>query len=151
LLPGLRDRLAAWRNRLLAPEETPSRPTPATAQEPAAKRPSPSAIAARTSPLTVIQLFWWTLTLGVVAGAFLYHLHVRYEGVRLGYAVSKARAETVRLLAEQRQLKLELATFKAPDRVQFEARERLGMQFPDHSRIRPVEAPRGTATSGGAL
>jgi cell division protein FtsL len=87
-----------------------------------------------------------------VTSAFLYHLHVRFEGVRLGYETSRARAVHTRLLLERRELRLELASLKAPDRVEAEARERLEMQVPDHERIVPVEDDRRVVSaSGGAI
>lgn len=70
--------------------------------------------------------------------AFVVHLNVRFDGVRLGYETSLARAERSRLLVERRELRLELASLKSPARVESEARERLGMEMPDHTRIIPI-------------
>ncbi|MFO8071898.1 MAG: cell division protein FtsL [Polyangia bacterium] len=87
-----------------------------------------------------------------VTAAFLFHLHVRFEGVRLGYETSRARAVHTRLLLERRELRLELASLKSPERVEAEARERLDMQAPDHERIVPVEDDqRIVSASGGAI
>jgi cell division protein FtsL len=74
----------------------------------------------------------------VVAAAFVYHLHVRFEGVWLGYDTSRARAEKARLLVERRELRLELATLKSPERVTEEAIEKLGMSMPEHDQIIPI-------------
>jgi len=93
-----------------------------------------------------------TLLIGVVTGAFVYHLGVRFEGVRLGYETSKARAMQTRLLLERRELRLELASLKSPGRVETEAREKLGMEVPDHDRIVPIGKKRKVVSvSGGAL
>jgi cell division protein FtsL len=56
------------------------------------------------------------------------------------------------LLLERRELRLELASLKSPGRVETEARERLGMEIPDHRRIVPVGRKRKSiSVSGGAL
>jgi cell division protein FtsL len=78
------------------------------------------------------------LVVCIAAAAFAYHLHVRFEGVWLGYETSRARAEHARLLVERRELRLELASLKSPGEVETEARERLGMEVPDHRRIIPI-------------
>lgn len=93
-----------------------------------------------------------TLVLALVTGAFLAHLYIRFEGVRLGYETNRARAARTRLLLERRELRLELASLKSPGRVEAEARERLGMEIPDHRRIVSVGKKRKTiSVSGGAL
>ena len=78
------------------------------------------------------------LVVMAVAGAFVFHLHVRFQGVWLGYETSRARAERARLLIERRELRLELASLKSPARIETEAREKLGMEMPDHDRIIPI-------------
>jgi cell division protein FtsL len=97
-------------------------PRPRSANRPAEKAPA--------SYLALI-----CLVAAVVAGLFVFHLSIRFEGVRLGYETSQARAERARLLVERRELRLELATLKSPKRIETEARERLGMEIPDHNRI----------------
>jgi cell division protein FtsL len=93
-----------------------------------------------------------TLVIVLVTAAFLAHLYIRFEGVRLGYETNRARAARTRLLLERRELRLELASLKSPARVETEARERLGMEIPDHRRIVPVGRKRKSITvSGGAL
>jgi len=93
-----------------------------------------------------------TLVIALVTGAFVAHLYVRFEGVRLGYETNRARAARTRLLLERRELRLELASLKSPGRVETEARERLGMEIPDHRRIVPVGRKRKSiSVSGGAL
>ena len=82
----------------------------------------------------VIMMF----VVAVVVGAFVYHLHIRFEGVWLGYETSKARAEKARLLVERRELRLELATLKSPERVTTEAVEKLGMAIPENDQIIPI-------------
>jgi cell division protein FtsL len=106
----------------------------------------------RRSRLGAGYLLLLTLVLALVTGAFLTHLYIRFEGVRLGYETNRARAARTRLLLERRELRLELASLKSPGRVETEARERLGMEIPDHRRIVPVGRKRKTiSVSGGAL
>ena len=98
------------------------------------------------------HLLMLCLAVVLVTGAFAYHLKVRFEGVRLGYETSKARAAQTRLLLEQRELRLELASLKAPQRIESEAREKLGMEVPDHRRIVTIgKKPKRVSVSGGAL
>lgn len=85
----------------------------------------------------------------VVVCAFIYHLNVRFEGVWLGYETSRARAERARLLVERRELRLELASLKAPSRIEAEAREKLGMKIPDHDQIIPVGKVQNTVMASG--
>jgi cell division protein FtsL len=87
-----------------------------------------------------------------VTAAFVLHLHVRFEGIELGYAASAARARQSRLQLERQELRLELASLKSPARVETDARERLGMEVPGHDRIFVIgEARRVVSASGGAL
>ncbi len=91
------------------------------------------------------------LVVGIVATAFVFHLYIRFEGIRLGYETSQVRAQRARLLVEQRELRLELASLKSPQRVKSEAREKLGMEMPDYRRIIPIGKKRRTVlVSGGA-
>ena len=89
------------------------------------------------------------LVVTVVTAAFVFHLHVRFEGVKLGYETSRSRAERARLIIERRELRLELASLKAPGRVESEAREKLGMEIPDHRRIIPIGKKRKTTLAAG--
>ncbi len=90
---------------------------------------------ARTSALYLVVFLFAVIA---ATGAFVVHLNVRFDGVWLGYETSRARAERSRLLVERRELRLELASLKSPARVESEARERLGMEMPDQTRIIPV-------------
>jgi len=84
--------------------------------------------------------------------AFVFHLSVRFEGIRLGYETSKERSTQTRLLLERRELRLELASLKSPHRVEVEAKERLDMSVPDHRKIITIGKKRRlVSVSGGAL
>ncbi len=102
--------------------------------------------------MSILYVLMMTVVIAIVCGAFIFHLSVRFEGVRLGYETSKARSAKTRLLLERRELRLELASLKAPERVEVDAREKLGMEVPDHSRIVPIDRKRKVVSvSGGAL
>ncbi len=79
-----------------------------------------------------MRRFTWSWTAAVLAAAvaFLAHLALRHEVVRLGYEVSEARAERRRLLEQKRLLEVEAASLKQPSRIEAIARGRLGMRPP---------------------
>ena len=88
---------------------------------------------------SVSYLLLFVLLCVAVTGGMIYHLHLRFEGVRLGYETSRVRAERAQLVAEQRELSLELSSLKSPERVEAEAREKLGMEMPELDQIVPME------------
>jgi cell division protein FtsL len=94
-------------------------------------------------------LFVVCLVVALVSAAFVLHLHVRFEGVRLGYQTSQARAQRARLLVERRELRLELASLKAPKHVESEAREKLDMEMPDYRRIVSIGNKRKAVLASG--
>ncbi len=96
-------------------------------------------------------LILFLLVMACTVGAFVWHLSVRYEGIRLGYETSRARAERARLLVERRELRLELASLKAPEKIEAMAREKLDMEMPKHDRIVTIgKKRRAVLASGGA-
>jgi len=129
--------------RLLA--RTPRRRSRKKAIDPQQARPNRAQVKAG-------YLFVVCLVVCVVAAAFVFHLHIRFEAIQLGYETSRARAERARLLVEQRELRLELASLKEPRRIEAEAREKLDMEIPDHQKIIPIgKQRRPLLASGGAL
>ena len=84
-------------------------------------------------------LFLFVLLCVAATGGLIYHLHLRFEGVRLGYETSRVRAERAQLVAEKRELSLELSSLKSPERIEVEAREKLGMEMPELDQIVPME------------
>ena len=118
--------------------------------------PLPASLPNRENPtpcrVGIPFLFFVAFSIFVAAGGFIYHLHVRFEGVRLGYEASQARRAQARLMLERRELRLELASLKEPGRIEDEARNRLGMEAPAFDRIVPLSGRRRTVSvSGGAL
>jgi cell division protein FtsL len=64
---------------------------------------------------------------------------VRHEARNLTADLEKARADTQRLQTEFGQIQLELATWAMHSRIERIARERLGMQVADPSRVHIVQ------------
>ncbi len=71
------------------------------------------------------------------------HVTSRVLVVDMGYRLSKAESESRSLTRENDRLKLELATLKAPARLERLAREQLGMAMPMGSSVvsLPPELP----------
>ncbi|MBN2343609.1 MAG: cell division protein FtsL [Deltaproteobacteria bacterium] len=92
------------------------------------------------------------LSMLVAAGGIIYHLHVRFEGVRLGYEASEQRKIQTRLMLKRRELRLELASMKEPGRIEDEAREKLGMETPKSEEFVHINKKKKVVSvSGGAL
>ena len=89
-----------------------------------------------------MKRFAWMWTAAVVAAtaAFLAHLAVRHEVVRLGYEVGKARAEQRRLQEQKRLLEVEAAALRQAARIEAIAHGRLGMAPPRTAPARRSEA-----------
>jgi len=122
------------------------------ASSPSERPSTASAPPKRTAKLGAGYLALMCVIVFAVAAAFVFHLHVRFDGIELGYATSAARARQSRLLLERQELRLELASLKSPAQIEADARERLGMEVPGHNRIIVVgEARRVVSVSGGAL
>lgn len=83
-------------------------------------------------------LVLWAAAVLATAAAFVAHLSLRLETVRLGYEVGQARREQRRLVEQRRLLSIEAATLREPERVEAIARGTLGMDVPDPSRIVPI-------------
>lgn len=92
----------------------------------------------RFKPMTL-----WTLAVFAASLAFIAHLMLRFETVRLGYEVGRARREQRRLVEERRLYSIEAATLRDVERVETIARGSLGMEMPEADRIVPV----GTAAT----
>ena len=94
-------------------------------------------------------LMLWTAAVLATAAAFVVHLSMRFETVRLGYDVGSARAEQRRLIEQRRLLAVEAATLRQRQRIQVIAAGRLEMAVPDAEHVVSIEtgAPR-RSTSG---
>lgn len=90
----------------------------------------------------------WLAAVLATATAFIVHLALRFETVRLGYEVGETRREQRRLIEQQRLLAIEAATLRGSERVEAVARNALGMDVPDPESIVPIEEQRSRRTSG---
>ncbi|MBN2527211.1 MAG: cell division protein FtsL [Deltaproteobacteria bacterium] len=100
----------------------------------------------------IFHLLIICLSLIAAAAGMIYHLHVRFEGVRLGYEASEQRKIQTRLMLKRRELRLELASMKEPGRIEDEAREKLGMGTPKAEEFVHInKTKKVVSVSGGAL
>jgi cell division protein FtsL len=65
----------------------------------------------------------------------LLHVWLRLQVVQLGYALSSTAKLQAHLEQEQRELKIELRTLSAPDRLEAMARQRLGLAAPEKGQV----------------
>lgn len=80
----------------------------------------------------------WTAAVLATAAAFVVHLALRFETVRLGYEVGQTRREQRRLVEQRRLLAIEAATLRQTQRVEAVARGTLRMEVPAPDRVVPV-------------
>ncbi len=80
----------------------------------------------------------WTAAVIAAAAAFIVHLALRFETVRLGYEVSDARKKQRALIEQRRLLAIEAATLRLAPRVETVARRSLGMDAPKPTQVVPI-------------
>jgi cell division protein FtsL len=110
----------------------------------------------RTTPRTTAIAAWlarrflalWAIAVLATAAAFVAHLALRFETVRLGYDVGAARRTQRSLVEQRRLLSLEAATLGQADRVEAVARGSLGMDVPQPERVVPMGARASRRASG---
>jgi len=93
-------------------------------------------------------LMLWIAAVLATAAAFVVHLSMRFETVRLGYEVGDARREQRRLIEQRRLLALEAATLRQAPRVEAIARGVLEMEPPSADRVVPITPRRRRRTAG---
>lgn len=97
---------------------------------------APEEPARARGPLRASGFIWiWGFAVALAVVSFVLHLSVRFDIIQAGYALSRAQSEQRQLRLDQRELRLELATLKAPGRIEEQARDELGMVRPEHDRI----------------
>lgn len=91
----------------------------------------------------LLHLLPAVLLFALFAAVGILHVTSRVLVVDMGYRLSKAESEGRALTRENDRLKLELATLKAPARLEKLAREQLGMAMPTGSAVvaLPPELP----------
>lgn len=84
----------------------------------------------------------WTAAVIATAAAFIAHLALRFETVRLGYEVGEARKEQRELIEKRRLLAIEAETLRQAARIEAVARGSLDMDVPEPERIVPIDDDR---------
>ncbi len=83
----------------------------------------------------------WIAALFAITAAFIVHLTVRLETVRLGYELAQERKEQRHLLELRRMLRIESAVLTRVDRVNTFARGALRMRHPEGSTMYVLRDP----------
>ncbi|MFP2928385.1 cell division protein FtsL [Pyxidicoccus sp. 3LG] len=96
----------------------------------------------------LLHLLPAVLLFALFAGVGFLHVTGRVLVVDMGYRLSRAEAESRTLTRENDRLKLELATLKAPARLERVAREQLGMSMPKGGAVVSLSADK--PARGGA-
>ncbi|MBX3250205.1 MAG: cell division protein FtsL [Myxococcales bacterium] len=120
----------------------------AAASAPALRKKSRAA--GPSNGLAARFLMLWIAAVVATVSAFVVHLAMRHEVVRLGLEVDAARREQRRLVEDQRLLSIEAASLRHAPRVEAVARGQLQMDVPAPERIVPAEgeARRSRRTAG---
>ncbi|MDH3202297.1 MAG: cell division protein FtsL [Myxococcales bacterium] len=90
----------------------------------------------------------WCVAVLATAAAFVVHLAIRFETVRLGYEVSDERSRQRELFQDRRLLSIEAATLRQSGRIETIARGTLGMEVPKPTRIVTMSEARQPVASG---
>jgi len=77
----------------------------------------------------------WVVAVVAATAAFLAHLTVRLETVRLGYHLAQERKEQRKLIEYRRVLQIELNVLKNVERLRTVAERDLGMTKPEDSHL----------------
>lgn len=90
----------------------------------------------------------WCVAVFATAAAFVVHLAIRFETVRLGYDVSEERGRQRELLQDRRLLSIEAATLRQSGRIETIARGTLRMEVPKPTRIVTMTESRKRTAAG---
>lgn len=96
-------------------------------------------------------LMLWTAAVLATAAAFVVHLAMRFETVRLGYEVGSERREQRRLIEQRRLLSVEAATLRRAPRIETVARGVLEMDVPEAERVVPITPQRRSRRASGRV
>jgi cell division protein FtsL len=77
----------------------------------------------------------WTIAAFATAAAFIVHLTLRFEILRLGYTIAHEHSTEAQLAETRRVLSLESATLRQVDRVEAIGRGAFGMEVVPASRV----------------
>lgn len=93
----------------------------------------------------------WCAAVVAVAAAFVVHLAIRYETVRLGYEVTEARLRQRQLEQDRRLLSIEAETLRQAGRIEAIARGSLEMEVPEQARLFIVRTRNRAPVSSGRV
>ncbi len=91
----------------------------------------------------------WTVAVLSTGAAFVAYLALRFETVKLGYALDKENQENKRLAELKRMLSLEVQTLRERKRVAAIAERSLKMAAPDKTRVVSVDGASLTRVHAG--
>jgi len=81
------------------------------------------------------RMTWiWATVLMLFIGELLFYTWCRVQSVQVGIAISAERRKNEELQTLQNSLKIELARLKAPERISYIARKKLGLDMPEPSK-----------------
>lgn len=83
----------------------------------------------------LLDLLLISLSIGMVAGVFLFHSWVHAQMVETGYAAQNLQARERALIGDQEKLTLEEQTLLSPDRIDAIAQADLGMRPPHPNQL----------------
>ncbi len=97
----------------------------------------------------LLDLLLISLSIGTMAGVFLFHSWVHAKMVETGYQTQNLQSEERALMNDQEKLSLEIQTLMSPDRIDAIAQADLGMKPPRPSQlltpaVRDIERNRTT-------
>jgi cell division protein FtsL len=93
----------------------------------------------------------WTVAVLSTGAAFVAYLALRFESVRIGYALDQANRANKRLTEHARMLTLEAQTLREHGRVQAIAERALGMRAPQAAQVVAVGRAMRMASAAGRV
>jgi cell division protein FtsL len=81
------------------------------------------------------KITWiWAMLLVLFIGELFIYTWCRVQCVQVGMAISAERRKEAELKTMRNSLKIELARLKAPERISYIARQKLGLEMPEPSK-----------------
>ncbi len=81
------------------------------------------------------KITWiWAMLLVLFIGELFFYTWCRVQCVQVGMAISAERRKQAELKTMRNSLKIELARLKAPERISYIARKKLGLEMPEPSK-----------------
>lgn len=104
------------------------------------KRIDNSRLARQAAPAQIRE-FWRRVAVGMtMAGCLLFYVWQHFECIQLRYHIEQLESERGQAAQLNQQLHLEVATLRAPGRVDAIARNQLGLTVPVPGQVAPVDA-----------